>query len=137
MRIIDVAFRGVESLDADKLAFSRHSPAVLEVPADTPALEAARQAEEQGASLIVVTDGNEVAGVVAPASALQRISSFRGSQPERLTDAFAEMLVDPSEQARGFHHERLNYERPELFVCQVGPHYTDEWPCKYHKGNQP
>jgi hypothetical protein len=132
MRIIDVAYHGIDSLDPHQLAASLESPATLEVPAGMPAVEAATMAEEQNARLILATEDGEVRGIVAPSSAVRTISHFRGSSAQKLSDALSEMLEDPAEAARGFHHEGLNMVAPELFVCPVGPHYTDESPCPFH-----
>jgi hypothetical protein len=134
MRILDVSFRCTSELDHATLLSSRQSPAVVEVSPDTDALVAARMASEHRAGLIVVADGDDIRGVLAPAIVLQRIAAARRSQPSNLEHALTELLHDPEEQRRNFQHEWLNSIRPDLFVCSTGPHYTDEWPCKYHGG---
>jgi hypothetical protein len=132
MRIEDVAYQEVGLLDQHVIETSRFAPGVITVRADEPALEIALKVDVESVQLVLVTRADKIIGVLAPQSAFRRIARIKGSNPRNLADAIAQMLADPQEVSRGFHHEVLNLERPELFVCNVGPHYTDEWPCRYH-----
>jgi hypothetical protein len=136
MRIIDVAYHNVGELDRIKINNSLASPDMLRVPLDTPAIEVFSGMKKTRPPLILVVDElNEVRGVVAPNWIERQLQQNKGQAGQTAIEILIDMQHDPKEQVRGYHHEWLNFQRPVLYYCGGGSHYTDRCPCPAgHKG---
>ncbi|HET9495232.1 MAG TPA: hypothetical protein VFR15_13470 [Chloroflexia bacterium] len=130
MRIIDVAYQNVGELDRTKVSNSLKSPGMMRVPLNTPAIEVFSRIKTSKTPLILVVDElNELRGVVAPAWIEKQLQDRKGGAGQTTVDILIDMELDPKEQVRGFQHEWLNFERPVLYYCNGGKHYTDRCPC--------
>jgi hypothetical protein len=134
MKIQDIAFHNVADFNQTRLQQSLSAKDTLVVRATDPAVKIAAKADKLNTRLIVVTtdEKTQISGLIAPAEWKKKYSQYRSKDFGSLQDALEDVLADPIDQARGFHHEWLNHERPTLFWCIKGSHYTDEDPCSRH-----
>lgn len=136
MKIYDVAFRDLNTLgpeEMSQLEQSRLSGSTLVVPQDSPALEVAKIVDETKSPQIVVTSSvGEIVGLIVTGVLRRRLVEHGKPVVASFYDALSDLINDPDEQSRQFHHEWLNFERPNDHWCSRGRHYTDEDPCSLH-----
>jgi hypothetical protein len=137
MKILDIAFQditGLDSLGSDRLRESRFSGSTLVVPATSPALEVASIVDQVNSKqVIVIDDEGEIVGLVVPGVIKKRVSLQKGIPiPSTFRSLLEDLVKDPTEKARQWRHEWLNYERVDDIWCAKGRHYTDENPCSVH-----
>lgn len=136
LKSIDVAFHGISNLDSKKLGSSRLARSTLVVDEDSSAIDTARLVEKVDARLVVVIGpGGGVRGVIFPKSVVGRMQRIRGSLGTDFPTVIEEFARDPAEAKRGFHHEWLNAERPDMYWCVAGQHYVDRCPCDEHRAS--
>jgi hypothetical protein len=130
VRIIEIAFHGVDALDSERLERSRKALGTLVVPAEADAADVALRADSERAGLILVTDDADVVrGVVLPTWVTSQVQRIMRRPVGTLGESISVLAEDPQGVLYGYSHEWLNLDRPELYWCNAG-HYTDRCnPC--------
>lgn len=130
MKIIDVAFLKISPGDTDLLTKISRGRNALVVSPDDDALSVARKLDYGKFPLAIVKDPLKgYVGVFSGRSAKIKIGKHKKVDlVVSVEEALTLLVNDPIEQARNFHHEWLNFERPVFFWCERGKHATDE-PC--------
>jgi hypothetical protein len=132
MKIGDIAFRMVGSLNLPTLVNSLIDERTIVVPDYAPALKVIEAAEPKDLSLIVcMSEQGVISGVVVPSHVNDVIAKMYQRPVTSLAATIDFMLDNAQERARNFHHERIN-TRVVMFECPNGPHYTDGDPCPEH-----
>jgi hypothetical protein len=132
IRIIEIAFHGIDELDEERLQRSRNAGGTLVVPIETDARGVALRAETENAGLILVTDEADVIrGVVLPDWVAHQVSEIMHQPATTLGEAVRVLAEDPRAPFT-YGHEWLNLDRPELYWCDAG-HYTHRCPCSVHE----
>jgi hypothetical protein len=132
MMIGAIAFQQLQTLDSQLLENTCNAKCTLKVQENKPAMEVAIEALRMNAGLIITLDmtGN-VTGIVAPDWVLNQYSRMKGLHFPSFVDALDIVEKDPDERARGYHHEWLNVDKPDLYRCPKG-HLVSSKPCPDH-----
>lgn len=133
MQIIDVSFTNLredETWDSPKMKGTWQFKSTLVVPADVPAVPAARIADANEIQLIMVRSSEgDLAGILLPAWTCQQISSIlQLGQFTTLTEALEAYEADPKARSRQYRSELLNHDRPAMYWCSGG-HVVPRCPC--------
>jgi hypothetical protein len=129
MKIMDIAFHSLSEFPAELLEKTRLSPKTLIVAQDAPAREIALHLSDETFSVVLLTDPTGTPrGLVSSEWILSQCRRYTQRNPANLVDLVDQLEMDPAEQARGFHHEWLNFEHPELVWCE-SCHCLHTEPC--------
>jgi hypothetical protein len=133
IELSDIAFRGIGSLDRERLEQSRVSKSVLTVRRDESPAHVAERIDESRRSLALIVDEEDrIVGMIVPRWITSQVRRFTTETPANTTEAVA-ALERMGMHGEKFSHEWLNEARPLLYWCEgEGGHYGDRCPCTDH-----
>jgi hypothetical protein len=124
-KIRDLAFTDIGRFDVSDLDTVRNAPTTILAPGHSSVDEVAKRIEEKNAKLVLVLDKrDQVCGVIEPSLVQKEIALYRQQPP----DNFAESVLKLAQAQVQFPAR----ERPTLFWCAKGNHFTSELPCPAH-----
>ena len=138
MKLEDIGFRDLGTLDASALEKTLEADTTLKLLASTDAFVAADIIKHNRISAIAVVDEQEnLQCLVFPDWIRKQVTVVRNENPQSFEEALLLIKQDGDAQGgpdetRTYHHEWLNHENPVLAWCEQGEHYIDTMPCKYH-----
>lgn len=131
LTIDQIALQIIEELDARKLKETMKSNSTLIVDSQTPAIEVATMHLIKPVTTIAVKDyRDEIKGLVFPQWIRNQVASKLDVEVDTFRDAVMALQnhTDNILMAGAGNY----FERPVLFWCLKGNHYTDKDPCDFH-----
>jgi hypothetical protein len=128
-KIFDLAFTDVGKFNAADLDTVRKATTTLRVPCDRPAAEIAAAIRKDNPKVVMLLDNdNRICGVVEPGYVQKSLSLYRQQAP----DSFADALMKLAQAQLQFPANAPTRERPILFWCDKGQHFSSEPQCPFH-----
>jgi hypothetical protein len=126
MKIIDLAFQGLNDDDRLKLGQSRAWSRALVVPETHSATDVAEVVDLNDMNIVVVIDKNDVVkGVVVPDIVIENAPTHLplASKPKDFAGMVSEIMKHPRHKP-GF--EWLNIARPQMYWCKTCNYYSSK-----------
>jgi len=128
-KIRDLAFTDIGRFKSSDLDTVRKAPTTISVPGHGSIAEIAKRIAKENPKLVLVLDKeDQVCGVIEPGLVQKEIAVFRQQPP----DNFAESILKLAQAQVQFPATGPARERPVLFWCAKGSHFTSELPCPEH-----
>lgn len=125
-KIRDLAFTDLGRFKPSDLDTARKAPTTISVPGHSPIDEIAKRIAKDNPKLVLVLDKEDkVCGVIEPGLVQKEIALYRQEPP----DNFAESILKLAQAQVQFPAR----DRPVLFWCAKGGHFTSELPCPEHR----